>query len=671
MIYVSGSLSIFIKKAFGDKAFQTSIDKIVSVLHLDPATSDLDLAVVASKDLRVVKIRNEFIEAMKTKHPDVDVLCIYEKGDTLQGLDKCGCILREVRKANLDSVEDAVKTVLESRDISKRDEIIISKDSITPVQEEKFATIAERVSATLRNDKKEIIEKQEIAEEEEVDLQLPEEEEVKHEVVVEEIPEHKVQLTLEERVKACGEFADWGLFKQLMKKDAIVRELLTENNKFYGTVNMMTALEKKILNVFKDVDKTPEDRFDEIVEFGLQRTAYRETQNNIITEKVVNVMTIMAASAQETVKRRIDEFSKSLFSFKEQSTVFYKKDKEKLQTLIEDRINIQISIDELIKEIITLYTSMDATVAQVIDDFDKDLPSENDFINEVYKTAKPMFSPANMATLSSRLRRDLQQNRINLSVLENQLNELVALVFSLCEADDVIIEQQSKLIQLLEANNVEDVVIVDTILKNCLRLFIGPNDTGTRSTAITWSGILARRHNTLLIDLTGQPKFSEYGLESVSLNDFMSERVETSFLCVDGNIGDDMEYLSEVIRVLKTRLEYYPYVNIILNTDQIAMISELSESALSATFITDCTNRANMLVRNAMMELKLKNTAKKVVMIDAPQDALPLLTDITGDPLTVKLIPIPHLTVMKNYSHKAIPPYRDPYIVEIFESAFR
>lgn len=667
MIHV-GQLSAFVKKVFNDRAHQTSLDKIISQIHIDPETSGMDLAVISPKDLRIVKIKNNFIEAMKVKHPDIDVLYIYSKKSEVAGLEDCGMILKEIKRPNLSSIEEAVKEVLENREIIKKDVVVVSQDGITPepIEEpEPEPTITKKAKAIVGKDRGEI---QKAEEDKPEELNLPEEK--LEEVVVTDVPEPKPP-TIEERVKACGEFADWNLFKQLMKKDAVVRELISENNKFYGTVNMMTNLDKKIATVFKDTSKTAEERFDAIRDYALQRTGYREEQNNMITEKVMSIMSAIVASAEQTIERRVDELTKAVHSFSEQNAVYYKKDREVLSALIEERLDIQITLNETIKEIIDLYKSMDSTVAQVIEEFDKDLPSENHYINEMYKFAQPMFTPDNIATLSSKLMRDLQQNRVSFSLLENQLKELITLVFKCCDIDGVIIDQQNKLIELLKANNVEDVVVVDTLLKNCLRLYIGPNESGTRSTTITWAGILSRRHNTLLIDLTGNSKFREYGIEPVALHDFLAERIQKDFLCVEGDIRGDMEYLQEVIGIVKTRLDYYPYVNIILNTDQAELIRELSENALSATFITDCTNRSNTLVRDAIQELKLDNIARKIVMIAPLKDPLPMLNDITGDPLTTKVISIPHLNVMKSCSYKAMQPFKDKSIVEIFEEAFR
>lgn len=649
MIYTI-SLSPLVKLAFPEETLQTRIDKTIEQLKVDPEISGMDTVIITAKDLSVPLKRNKFAAAMKNKHKDIDVICIYKKASEIKKLkDIEGLICKEVSKVTKDSIRDIVQDIANSKEIIVKESKVISKDAIAePVQ------IEEVESTVLENEP----------------LNIPEEIEEVEEVVIEE-PEQPKHESIEERVRKCGEYADWEAFRKVSQKENVLRELIAENNKYAGVLNMLDVLDRKIATVFKDNNKSAEDKFEQIKQFALERTAFKDTQNNIIAEKVASVMVAITASAEATVDRRVKEISKSLQSFLEQSTVYYKKDADEVRELMDKRFEIQIELQETIKSVIETYQAMDATVAQVIEDFDKDLPSENAYINQVYKSSASLFVPENASKIASKLLGDLQRNKVSFARLENSLNETIALLFKLLDADNTVIEQQQKMIKLLEANRVEDAVIIDNMLKNCLRLYIGPNENGTRATAITWAGISSRRHNTLLIDLTGQSKFREYGIEPVKLNDFMNERIEQQFLCVEGNIGEDIEYLREVIVTLKRRLNYYPYIDIILNSDQSTIISELSSAALSATFISDCSNRSNKLVKKAMGDLKLNNIARKLVLIDSPVDALDMVVDITGDPLTTKLINIPHLTKMKYYSNKHLAPYSDRTIREIFEEAFR
>lgn len=643
MIHVA-SLAAFVKKAYSEKAFQTNMEKIISQLHLEPELTGMDMVVIAPKDLKIVNTKTEFLKAMKAKHHDIDVILVYGEEDEVSDLHTLGIVLKKVQRLNLSSIKEVLDEMLQERSIRQVESVVVSKDSVQP-------EVDKIVKPTRRYNKEPV--------------SSPVVEPVQGSTTISE------KKAIQENMFREGGFADWELFKQMLKKDSIIRELIQDNNRFLGTIEIMEILDKKISLIFKDAEKTAEERFEAIKEVALKRTSSKDEQNNIIVEKVLNIMRSITASAASTVEKRVNEIASSLKSFEETALAYYKWDRAALKALIGQRLDLQVSIHEVIKEITNLYQAMDETVAEVIADFDKNLPSENAYVNEIYASSAHLFVPENAAALAYRMMKDLQDNRIQLSKLEGALKELIAKAVKLSELDESIINQQNQLIRLLTSKNVEEVVIVDTLLKNCLRLYIGPDGVGTHATAITWAGILSRRHNTVLIDLTGSSKFGEYGIEAVSLMDFMSQRIEKQLLFVDGGIDVDMKNLQQFIELLKSRVNYYPYINIILSPKQTALINELSENAISATFISDCTNRGNSLIRPAIEELKTENIAKQAVLIDPPGDPLVLLNELTVDPLTYRLIVLPHISKMKSYSNRAIPPYQDREIVEIFEASFR
>ncbi|WP_229717255.1 hypothetical protein, partial [Paenibacillus aceti] len=124
-------------------------------------------------------------------------------------------------------------------------------------------------------------------------------------------------------------------------------------------------------------------------------------------------------------------------------------------------------------------------------------------------------------------------------------------------------------------------VIVDSIVKNSLRIFVGPEDTGRTATALTWAGVISRRQNILLPDLTGESKLRQYGVEPMALDTFLEQRLEQQFVCVEGNLNQMLERVDEVVAELKTRLNYYAHIHVILDAGQSELLSHLAPSALS------------------------------------------------------------------------------------------
>jgi len=326
---------------------------------------------------------------------------------------------------------------------------------------------------------------------------------------------------------------------------------------------------------------------------------------------------------------------------------------------------------ELSKDIIEVYMAMDQSIQDLVKEMDDDHSFQNDYMNEVMRPIRAMFIPQNIATVTSRLLGDLQRNRVVMSIIEDKVKQLFTLVFQLCEEDATIIDYQQRIIRLLRAQRVEEVVVVNNLLKHALRIFVGAPETGRTATALTWSGVQARRHNTLLLDLTGSAKAGQYGMETVSLDAFLADRLERPFLVVEGSLDDNLDRVDEVVSELRTRLHYYANLNVLLDASQTELLARLAPSALSVHFITDCTPRGIALMRQTIDSFREENIARKVILIDPPIEPLKLLPDLSLDPLLTKIIVLPRLQYIRACSLHRKRPFDSREVVEIFEEAFR
>lgn len=680
MIYVS-SLSAFCKKTFGEKSLQTNMDKIIEQIKLSPKITGMDSVILGPRDLSVSHVRTSLATALEEKHEDIFVIYLYNTDKQASLLDSSNILAKKMdNKINLKSFKKVVTELLENKETIRKEDVAPRPKKEKPI---KKSMIKKNKDTTKSIDlKKNILKEQEPINKKEPTTQELQSQILKNQSVQEKEPLTPIEKpiddikftkvkTCEERISECLNFSDWNLLNKQIDKDYIVKDLISESDQFAEAVSMLTNLDNNIVDIFKDESKTSEQKFEEIRELGMKRTSIKSNWNNMITEKIISILTSMSTSAESIINTRLREISSALDTFASKTTVHYKKDKEQLTKLLEERLNLQFQLHELSKNLITVYQSMDSTVNEIIKAFDEGLPSENAYINGVFKTTKEIFTPINASALAAKLMSDLQKNRISLSALDKNVQEIIAKVFTLCELDESIILHQNKLIKLLEANNVEDVVIVDTILKNSLRLFIGSYDVGKRSTAITWAGILSRRQNCVLIDLTGDSKFRTYGIEPVTLENFLNNRIQEQFLCVEGDILSIDSKIEDIIAELKTRLNYYPFINIILDSSQTTLINKLAECSLSVTYITDCTARGNTQLKNTIESVTSKNIAKKVVLIDPPTEETDILNTLGVDPLTTKLITLPHLSKMKACNLRCIAPFTDREIVTIFEEAFR
>lgn len=642
MIY-SASMGPFIKKAFAEKGYQTNIKKLIELLSEHPDQSGMDAVVLGPKDLRWA-LGTALLEAIATRNPAIQIFYIYQKNKDEQLIEMDDVMKLQMTKLSPELIKSYIEEHMEATSISRNTRMVESKDN----QVESYP-----------QDEEEIVELE------------PAVDEVAATITDEVMAEEEKPKTLEQRIAELGQFADFDLLKNMLRKDLVLQDLLETNMQFADLLKMLDALDQGIQSVFTDDSLSAEQKFEKIKLIGVERAAFKGVESSLVADKTISIMNAVIRSAEATVEARMDSIRRGLDTISSAKLMY--DNQEQLNELIDSRMRIQLELMELSKEMIELYKAMDHNVSEILQDIQNTKPSGNEFINEVMNSAQQYFVPQNMALVTNKLISDLQQNKLTFSIMEDKIKSCVNLVFKLCEEDATIIEYQQRLIRLLKTQRVENVVVIDNIIKSSLRLFVGAADVGTTATALTWSGIVSRRQNTLLLDLTGRAKLKDYGVEAISLDEFLAERIERPFLCVEGILDDDLELerVDEVVSELKTRLTYYAHLHILLDASQEELINRLARSALVIHYITDCTPRGTSLIHQVAANIKEENIAKKVILIDPPIDPIKLLSDMSLDPMTAKLVIIPKLHAMKACSIYHTKPYDNPEIVDIFEEAFR
>ena len=175
----------------------------------------------------------------------------------------------------------------------------------------------------------------------------------------------------------------------------------------------------------------------------------------------------------------------------------------------------------------------------------------------------------------------------------------------------------------------------------------------------------------MLIDLTGRAKFREYGITPMRLDDFMTSRPERPFLCVETDVQPTPEELQDIVDSLKGRLNYYPYVNIIVPPENTDMIDQLSKDALSIHYITNCSTESIKVMRDCISKHKSANIARKLVTIDAPVSPLMIADSVDIDPTLVRVITLPNVPAVRACSLRHDRPYEYEDVVRLYEEAFR
>lgn len=705
MIY-SASLSLPVKKAFGDKAMQSSTPKIISMLNEDPTLSTMDTVVLGPKDGAGPRGK-QLAKAMPKAHPDINFIYLYNK-DSEEGVFNCANKAK-LRKTTANTVRDAVEDFMQGHITQAGKARVTSADFTAP-----GAATADFGSLPVSDGGPE----PDFMSSEPIDFSAPlgaageggsddtmpipdfsglltEGSElggsnlgIKPEPTVPEpagLPTQPLRsgpvntepsvstmpsLSLEASISNVKTTEDWEMFKMSLNRENVIRRLIEENTEFQGLINIIETLDYKIMGVWKDTALSAEDKFDKIKQIGLDRSVAVATANSVITDKVINIITKITLAAKRTVEEKLDSYDVAMY--KVATSKLQLTDASQVDHAIQERATTQFELLALARKIVDLYMAMDLMVNEEIKELDSKLPSSNEFINNMCRPiGSQIFTPTNTAELAKRLAKALNDNRVTMSEIESKVKSLIELLFEMFKNDSDIIEYQQNLIAMLRAHHVEDVVIVDTVIKNMLRIFTGADGTGRSATAITYCGIMSRRHNCLLIDLTGKAKFSDYGITPMSLEDFMRDRVKKQFLCVQASRIPAPDELQEIIEELKTRLDYYPYVNLIMDPSDIDGIEQASTDAKTIHYICNCTSESMDTIKETIENHTYKNIARKLILIDPPISPLAICDRMGVDISLFKLVILPNMPEIRAGAIQHDRPYEYEQVIRIFEEAFR
>lgn len=480
--------------------------------------------------------------------------------------------------------------------------------------------------------------------------------------------EERVESDFERNLKEVSNFHDWGLFKEAMSKDAAIRQLLEENTTYQGVVQMLSVLDTEIKTTYYDKGLTSQQKFEKVLEIGNKRSTLMATHNDILARKVLDVIDAVTIGARRTVNDLLDEHRKSM----EQITVSKEGlfDETELHRLVDMRSKAMCELLALVKSTIQLYQAMDLEVSDVILDMDKRLPSDNEYINEMVGSAAEVLTPTNSMELARTMMRALQEKREAFVLMEEQVRKVIDSIRELFDRDEAIIQYQQHITQMLKAHRVEDAVIIDSVIKNILNVYIGQRGSGLTATALTWSGCLARRRNTLLIDLSNESKLGDYGEDVLDLDEFMRQRIDRP-LCVVAGTVPDVEALSELITELKTRLDYYAHINVILDSTQLEYSKVLAKESLTVNYITNCTKDNMEEMGNVYASVDVNNVAQKVLMVNPTIDVLKVAEYMNIDVTSTKCVSIPDVPKIKSCGVLQDKPYEYVGVRTVFEEAFK
>lgn len=660
MVYVA-SLCLQAKKALGSKCYQAKITKIIDTLPIDPSVSGMDVLILGPQDV-TGQFSKRVTEAVEKRHPNVCVIYICAN-DKEQALFSSAPHTKIAKKIKDVTIQEAIKEFY-GQDVSANKKSYNSSDDT--VQE-----LGENIKPP-----KVVLAEPEPKQETESE-QVPEPVQVfdpdPKEIPVLEI--QKAPAPVEDPIDVIASVktvADWDILKKQIDRDGIVRKLMQDNNEFKGVVDMLAFWDLKIEEIWRDPRRSQEEKMAAVREFGSNRQALQATYNSVLVDKFITLIGRIVSVCTSSVEERVDEITHSVISVQLSKDEFIENAVTGKGDIADRLYEQMLELKGIEADICNMFALMHKEgMEEIVSRFDEKLPSKNEFINNALSVSAKLFKPANSVNLAESIMDGLSKGQIQLSMVADKVIALMNSLFQVIVEQHDVITYQSNVINCLRANHVESTVIRDSLLKDCFHVFIGQENTGLTATVAAYAGMLSRRRNTIVVDLSGHCKFERYGGVVTSLEDFMVERVQKPLLFVRG-YTDDPERVFLLTEELKNRLSYFQYLIVVLDAKQADIIDQVGREALSISYVTNCTVDNIESIKTAYSRAKsVPNVCHKLVSIDCPVDISNLISMLGMDIAMTQLIPIPYLREMKKAALVGQQPHTYTDILSVFEEAYR
>lgn len=469
---------------------------------------------------------------------------------------------------------------------------------------------------------------------------IPEQEEEE----VKEQPVTNKSMELKNEIESIKSFNNWEALNDALQETSIFADLIANDADYNGTLKVLESLEVQMLDIMQNPRLSADEKFDKLLDLGRDKTTTKGITNSIMVDKLVSIIHNLSAQVGSIAKGIVDKNYKAIDAAAAVDRIVL--DDTANNEVIDAAVKAEVSLLNTKKEIASLYSVMNKTVQDTTKGFTAGLPSENELINQIIGMSDEYFTPKNTKDLFHKMLEALEENKSTFVQADESVNRLLDKLNDVAIKYREVIKYQSERILLLKANRVEDIVIMDTALKPTMQLFIGESGSGVTSTVLARTGVIARgAKNVVIIDLSRKAKFADYGIETETWENFSENRVNREFICVT---APEIIDIDEILSHLKTRLDNYGSINIILSPEQISEAAMLAGDSLTLNFISDCTPRNMVVMQEAIGALSsIPNIARKVVLVNPVQDPISCCRTLGVELGNTKLITIPYLPEMK------------------------
>lgn len=668
MIFTA-SLSNLTKKVYGERCKSCgSVQTIIDTLPVDPQVSKMHVLLLGPKDLTGITAV-ALKEAIKHCHP---AICIIYLATNKREKDMFPDAPHSkiVHKITGSVIQETVTEFYQSDiDSAKPDQFAFDSKPLD-LGKNPIPTRVEAEPPKVVEPESEPEKEPEEVPEEPAAVDLP----------VEPIPEPEpappappLPDSAEDMIASVKSVKDWNILKEQMRRDSVISQLILRDSEYAGLQKMLELYDMKIRDIWSDRSISSAEKMELVREIGTERTSMQGTANGIFVKRFLSICNNVINTCVANVDTRVEELTNAIAHIQSEKGQYIEQAIARGDPLWDELYDYMFELVNIEANLCTMFDYMHTTgVKDVADRLNEKLPSKDEFINHAIDTSAILYRPNNSVNLYNNILDALSKGHIALSMVEDKVEALSHTIYNVIAKQNEYITYQKLVIDILRANNVEQVIVRDTLLKNCFHVLVGGVDIGTTATTAAYAGMLSRNHNTVVIDISGHTHYDMYGHTTVSIERFLQERVQQPLLFVTGDRTDDPERIFELMERAKELLTYYHHILMVIDPEQTVALDQVGREALSISYITNCTAKSMKETAQAYETgRKIPNVATKLLTIDCPIDASEVVLKLDMDVATTKLIPIPYIHEMKQAALRNQPPHTYGDILRVFEEAYR
>lgn len=621
MIIATRSADTLATKAFGKKEVAIStITQVITQLPVDPLISHprRDAYIVTSDDVKSPRVKQQFLDAVQKKHPDAIIVYVSKSAKT--SIEEGDGIDSVLVRPKFDQLSAKVQELVS---IHADKEAIHSSAEDAP---EQLGLYKPSLRGFDLEEQEEPEEEQEV--EEEYELPIPEEPEEVEEIVAPTEPTRDEPLEIVERFKSAGRVHDIAALSRELTANALIKDVMDKSSTYANAEEKLKALENQIYTVMASTEiPTLEQKLERVRALLHDKNYYKSRMDTVLEQRIEGIIDTVISTTKDLVESRLEEIDHAIYNNQVNNKTDF--DYARLAGLTEERANLIMELTVLSMEIDDIAKGMDSFVlsaAGYMADQAIDLTSNAMLNARLRLTNETIVSDKTQAAIraaieisANEIPEEMRALRLKVQVYLSKLNQLFDL-------DKQTIVAQREYINFLQANDIEDTVAAQTLIKKSLRVFVGAEGNGRTIIPYLLSYYKSRQNaNVLLVDLTGTCKSEDYGLHPIPLQDYYDKRYEKKFCYVAGEIHDTPSAAQRILNMLVKAADFYSVINVVLPTEARSLFDVMAPDVLCVNYITDTSRTSLQFMKEFIAETEKENTARRVIINKCNVNTAPIL----------------------------------------------